>query len=156
MLVQANFINVFIEKSCVEWKSGGNQAFAVTFSTVWIISYNPKYRNPYTTEAHTYCQRRKKLTVVVVTLNSSMTWKKTNKEQRVHLKIFWKNVQSKPCAEMPHTSSLFISRFPRTAIASCRSMSRNILAKCPTVQSGCLLVMPSSTAFRGLLLSFME
>lgn len=59
------------------------------------------------------------------------------------------------CQEF-YTSISFSLSLVRTAMASLRSISLSILARCPTVHSGCLLVAPSSTAFRGLLLSFIE
>lgn len=55
-----------------------------------------------------------------------------------------------------YTSSSFLLRLARAAMASLRSICLSSFARCFTVQSGCLLVTPSSTAFRGLLLSFME
>lgn len=55
-----------------------------------------------------------------------------------------------------YTSIPFSLSLARTAMASFRFISRSIFARCPTVHSGCLLVTLSNTAFKGLLMSFME
>lgn len=53
-------------------------------------------------------------------------------------------------------SSLYGLSLESTAMASIRFICLSSSARCLTVHSGCLQVTPSSTAFRGLLLSFIE